>query len=182
MALHSALEQDNRLVRATPPTGLPVLLPSPSFMRAAANAPAKPIGAHVARLPTDASLPRFTGGSASALLVSRPARLSLTLRPACSLNRPRRPFSIEVLQTTSLPPRSAPTATGWSDSCRAGFAPAKRRRLSTAHGKIRGIIYVSADSSYSVASTSSGVSACSARKAFTPSRTVIVCCWNSEVL
>ena len=39
-----------------------MLLPSPSFMRATANAPAKPIGAHVARLPTDASLPRFTGG------------------------------------------------------------------------------------------------------------------------
>jgi len=29
-----------------------------------------------------------------------------------------------VLQTMSLPPPSAPTATGWSDSCRAGFAPA----------------------------------------------------------
>ena len=41
--------------------------------------------------------------------------------------------SIEVLQTTSLPPSSAPTATGWSDSCRAGFAPAREWRLSTAH-------------------------------------------------
>ena len=30
----------------------------------------------------------------------------------------------------SSPPSSAPTATGWSDSCRAGFAPAERRRLS----------------------------------------------------
>ena len=30
----------------------------------------------------------------------------------------------------SLPPSSAPTATGWSDSCRAGFAPAEERRLS----------------------------------------------------
>ena len=37
------------------------------------------------------------------------------------------------LQSVSLPPRTAPIATGWSDSCRAGFAPAERQRLSTAH-------------------------------------------------
>ena len=30
----------------------------------------------------------------------------------------------------SLPPSSAPTATGWSDSCRAGFAPAEEWRPS----------------------------------------------------
>ena len=33
----------------------------------------------------------------------------------------------------SLPPSSALTATGWSDSCRAGFAPAEEWRLRTAH-------------------------------------------------
>ena len=32
-----------------------------------------------------------------------------------------------------VPTPPAPIATGWSDSCRAGFAPARRRRLSTAH-------------------------------------------------
>jgi len=32
-----------------------------------------------------------------------------------------------------LPPPSAPIATGWSDSCRAGFAPAEDWRLLTAH-------------------------------------------------
>ncbi len=37
--------------------------------------------------------PRENGGSASALAVSGPARRSLALRPAWSLNRPRRPFS-----------------------------------------------------------------------------------------
>ena len=42
---------------------------------------------------------------------------------------------IEVLQTSSLPPSPAPTATGWSDSCRAGFAPAEEWRLGTAHVK-----------------------------------------------
>ena len=87
----------------------------------------------VARFPTAASLPRFNGGSASALPVSRPARRSLSLPPACSLSRPWRPFVIEVLQSSSLPPRTAPTASGWSDSCRAGFAPAGTQRLSTAH-------------------------------------------------
>ena len=42
---------------------------------------------------------------------------------------------VGVLQTMSLPPSSAPTATGWSDSCRAGFAPAEKWRLFTAHAK-----------------------------------------------
>ena len=37
---------------------------------------------------------------------------------------------VEVLQTISLPLSSAPTATGWSDICRAGFAPAEEWRLS----------------------------------------------------
>ena len=36
-----------------------------------------------------------------------------------------------------LPPPSAPTATDWSDSCRAGFAPAEEWRLLTAHVKIQ---------------------------------------------
>ena len=53
--------------------------------------------------------------------------------PAWSLNRPGRPLVIGVLQPMSLPPSSAPTATGWSDSCRAGFAPAEEWRLVTAH-------------------------------------------------
>ncbi len=39
----------------------------------------------------------------------------------------------EVLQAMSLPPRPASAATGWNDSCRTGFAPAGKRRLSTAH-------------------------------------------------
>ena len=116
-----------------PPTGLPVLLPSPSSMRAAATTPAEPADARVARFPAGGSLPRQKGGSASALLVSGPAQRSLALQPAWSLSRPRRPRYIGVLQAMSLPPSPAPIATGWSDSCRAGFAPARRRRLSTAH-------------------------------------------------
>ena len=48
---------------------------------------------------------------------------------------PKAALLFGVLQTNSLPPSPAPTATGWSDSCRAGFAPAEEWRLSTAHGK-----------------------------------------------
>ena len=72
----------------SPPTGLPVLLPSPSSMRAAATTPAEPAGARVARFPAGGSLPRDTVGSASALPVSRPAQRSLALRPAWSPGRP----------------------------------------------------------------------------------------------
>ena len=63
-----------RLVCAAPPTGLPVLLPSPSSMRAIVSTPAEPDGAWVARFPSGGNLPRINGGSASALLVSRPAQ------------------------------------------------------------------------------------------------------------
>ena len=122
-----------RLARATPPPGLPVLRPSSSSLRAAATTPAAPVGACVARFPTGASLPRATGGSASAVNVSRPARRSLALRPAGSLSRPRRPV-VEVLQSKLLPPSTAPIATGWSDRCRAGFAPAEGWRLN--HGAL----------------------------------------------
>ena len=60
-------------------------------------------GARVARFPLR-PLPHFSGGSAPALPVSRPARRSLAFRPACSLNRLMRPFDTRVLQTISLPP------------------------------------------------------------------------------
>ena len=50
-----------------------------------------------------------------------------------SLNRLTRPFDIGVLQSVSLSLWAGPTATGWSDNCRAGFAPARRKRLSPAH-------------------------------------------------
>ena len=43
---------------------------------------------------------------------------------------------IGVLQTMSLPPSSAPTATGWSDSCRAGFAPALSANMTETPGPL----------------------------------------------
>ena len=54
--------------------------------------------------PSVFGLPHFSGGSAPASPVSRPARRSLAFRPACSLNRSLRPFDTRVLQTISLPP------------------------------------------------------------------------------
>ena len=50
-------------------------------------------GAYVGCFPIPRGLPRFPGGSASTILLSRPAQTSLALRPAGSLNRPRRPLS-----------------------------------------------------------------------------------------
>ena len=84
-------------------------------------------------LATGGSLPRNYGGSASALRVSGPARRSLQLRPRIVAEPPLADRCIGVLQTMSLPPSSAPAATGWSDSCRAGFAPAEEWHLFAAH-------------------------------------------------
>ena len=50
-------------------------------------------GALVGASPFHTGLPRNAGGSASITSLSRPARASLTLRPAGLLNRPRRPLS-----------------------------------------------------------------------------------------
>jgi len=50
-------------------------------------------GARVGCFPVPRGLPRISGGSASATSLSRPAQASLALRPAGSLNRPRRPSS-----------------------------------------------------------------------------------------
>ncbi len=91
--------------------GLPVLLPSPSSMRAAATTPAEPAGARVARFPANVSLPRDAGGSASASPVSRPARRSLALRPAWSLNRLTRLVTSECFSRSRYllqPPRLLP--------------------------------------------------------------------------
>ena len=74
------------------------MLPFPSSMRAAATTPAEPSGARVARFPAGGSLPRKTGGSASASYVSRPAQRSLALRPAWSLGRPWRPVPSECFR------------------------------------------------------------------------------------
>ena len=53
---------------------------------------------------------------------------------ACTLTEPpTAALLVGVLQTISLPPSPALAATGWSDSFRAGFAPAEEWSLYTAH-------------------------------------------------
>jgi hypothetical protein len=90
---------------------------------------------HYAHFACAIGLPRSHDGSASALLFSRPAQRSLPLWPTCSPNPLRtlytRGFSRFVTSTTAL------IATGWSESCRAGFAPAEKQRLCTAHTSIQ---------------------------------------------
>src|SRR5436309_13543580 len=87
-------------------------------------------------LPSGSGLPPHSAESASASPFSRPAQHSLVLRPACSPSHPAVTLYIEgsVEFVASL---DAPIATGWSDSCRAGFSPAGDVRLFTAHRIIK---------------------------------------------
>ena len=68
-------------------------LPAPPFPTCRAQYPGGPNGCMCRLLPHPRGLPRYSGGSASATSLSRPAQTSLTLRPAGLLNRPRRPSS-----------------------------------------------------------------------------------------
>ena len=118
-----------------PPTGLPVLLPSPSFHACHRQYPGG-TGRCVRRsLPgqwqpspaygrVGSRIPSFEACSAFTHVVAR-----MVAGP------PTATRLVGVLQAMSLPPQPAPIATGWSDSCRAGFAPAEGRCLSTAHRK-----------------------------------------------
>ena len=106
-----------------------MLRPSPSSTRAAAITPAEPVGAHVARFPTAGSLPRIPAGRLPHHSF-RGLRSVHIVAARVVAEPPRAALVVGVLQPMSLPPSSAPTATGWSDSCRAGFAPAEEWRLS----------------------------------------------------
>ena len=64
-----------------------------TFPTCRAHYPGGSSGCACRLLPRSCSLPQMAGGSASALSLSRPAQASLTLRPAGSLSRPRRPLS-----------------------------------------------------------------------------------------
>ena len=65
----------------------------PTVPTCRAHYPGGPDGCSGRLLPRPRGLPRYSGGSASATSLSRPAQASLTLRPAGSLNRPKRPLS-----------------------------------------------------------------------------------------
>ena len=102
-------------------------------MRAAATTPVEPDGARVARFPRGWQ-PSPIGRRVGFHIGCFEACSAFTCVAARMVARPPKAARyIAVLQTMSLPPSSAPTASGWSDSCRAGFAPAREWRLSTAH-------------------------------------------------
>lgn len=76
----------------------------------------------------DGGLPRNSDGSASALPVSRPAGRSLAPAACLLADSQKEPF-LEVLQSQSLPPQTAPSASGWSDK----FAGWDSHPLETTH-------------------------------------------------
>ena len=102
-------------------------------MHAVANTPAESRGAHFALFPHDGSLPRFLGGSASALRLSRPAQRSLTLRPAYLPSHLHDPLHRRLQPLRCL--RGCSDCYRLERPCRAGFAPAEKPCLRTAHQK-----------------------------------------------
>ena len=89
----------SRLMCAASPPGLPVLLPSSPFHACQRHYP-DGSGSVPASLssPSANGLPLKSGGSASVLSVSRPARRSLAFRPAWSLGHPWRPLTPECFR------------------------------------------------------------------------------------
>ena len=77
-------------------------------------------------------LPQKHGGSAPALIVSRPAQRLLTLRPACSPSRLSDPLHRRLRRLRFLHRRSDCYRVERTSS-RAGLSPAVNQRLSPAH-------------------------------------------------
>src|SRR6266581_1852084 len=77
-------------------------------------------------------LPQLHGGSAPALIVSRPAQRSLTLRPACSPSRLSDPLHRRLRRLRFLCRRSDCYRVERTSS-RAGLSPAVDQRPFTAH-------------------------------------------------
>jgi len=71
--------------------------------------------------------------SLAELRLSRSARRSLTLRPAYSPSHRMTFYTGGSSRFVTF--TAAPIATGWSESCRVGLAPAEKPCLGTAHKK-----------------------------------------------
>ena len=80
----------------------------------------------------DIGLPRPFVGSAPTSNVSRPARRSLALRPACSRSCPRQPFPSKA-SAASLPPLSLRLLPAAATRCRVGVTPTENVSLLTTH-------------------------------------------------
>ena len=76
-----------------------------------------------------AAFPEKLTGRLPQLGLSRPAQRSLAFRPACSLNRPRRPVTLKA-STDSLPPPPLQLLPAGATRRRVGIAPTGDRRLS----------------------------------------------------
>jgi hypothetical protein len=116
--------------------GLPVLRASPSCVHAIATTPAQRLGAFLAHFPSRFSLPRI-GERVGLRNVLFEACSAFTHVTACTLAKsPKVTLYTEGFShfVTSM---TAPIATGWSESCRVGFSPTEKRRLSTAHAQKR---------------------------------------------
>jgi hypothetical protein len=89
----------------------------------------------VSLLASGCGLPRLVAGSAPPSVVSRPARRSLALRPACSPRGQAARFSRRLRRLRYLHRRSD---SYWLErpNCQAGISPAGDPRLFTAHNQV----------------------------------------------
>jgi hypothetical protein len=105
---------------------------APLCLHAVATTPAGPMEPVRSYCSIVIGLPRFSGGSAPASPVSRPAQRSLTLRPARSPSRLCDPLHRRLQQLRYLH-RSFGCYRAERTSSRAGLSPAVDQRLFTAH-------------------------------------------------
>jgi hypothetical protein len=114
------------------PNGASRVASGPLCVHAIASTPARSMEPIRSYRPIDCGLPLKTGGSALALLVSRPAQRSLSLCPARLPSRHRDPLH-RRLQRLRYLCRCFDCYRVERTSSRAGLSPAVDRRLFTAH-------------------------------------------------
>ena len=114
--------------------GLPVLRLSSSSTHAVTNTPAEPQAAFRSHSPVTTAFPVLTPGR----LPHHPFRGLLSVHSHYGLHGRQVPYKTLYTRGFSrfVTSTAAPVATGRSESCRTGFAPAERQRLGTAHEKV----------------------------------------------
>ncbi len=119
----------------TSPWGFPCCLRFPC-VHAAATTPVQRLGLLFAHSPRPISLPR-KGRRVGLHIVLFEACSAFTRVAACT--RALSPMRDTLSEGFShfVTSMTAPIASGWSESCRVGFAPTEERRLTTAHTQSR---------------------------------------------
>ena len=111
---------------------------------------------HLSLLPhTTTAFPEIPAGRLSQIGLSRPAQRSLTFRPTCSLNRPRRSVTSEA-STDSLPPPPLRLLPAGATRRRVGIAPTENRRLCTAHSILTSLAALSRRTVFDLTWSNSG--------------------------